>query len=139
MKRYKICLMNDNELVFGAVAVVEESLAGLSQEQIRRLEKMEELLLDVGKGEAVGESEMLFVVTGVRSVYTVKVNCEARKVFKLASCECADASLGAKFRKPLCKHACFVLLKTLGMPLDVLRRVSDGHRLLLAEKRAHLR
>lgn len=89
----------------------------LPRQQLERINRMNDeplFLIQVG---AAGE----FKVSGsTGNLYTVTVHPDASQAKKLVTCNCPDASMHAKRWGVLCKHACFVLIKALRLPLSVL-------------------
>ena len=109
----------------------------LPVDQLRRVERMREqpiYLLSVAKTE----NQYWFIVMGSQQKkYRVKLNTEAVFPHQLVKCDCMDAKNRSWISKFVCKHGCYVLLKVLKMPIDVLieGRVRNHRQLRLHARR----
>ena len=95
--------------------------ARLGQDQITRLERMHNEPLYLIDVKCSDDGKYTFKVSGSSgNLYTVDINPEAKRSRDVAKCDCPDASIGAKFKKCHCKHACFVLIKACKMQPSIL-------------------
>lgn len=117
--------------------MTEDRLAKEQRDRVDRMRSQPLYVIDVR--EVVPSKKYAIAVSGsTANLYTVTLDATMTTTKCAITCSCPDGIMAAKFKRIKCKHACFVLLRLLAMPLSSLNEGGlDRERVLTAAARAH--